>query len=134
MRFARVYLRVMGVMSLFFGFVYLLAPALMTDPTGFGPLGPSAVTDVRATYGGFQIGSGLFLLWAAAEPGRVRLALVLFALTVGAVALSRLTGILIDASANPFLLFALGTEITLTIVTFVALARLPKLSSAESMA
>src|SRR5262245_9121970 len=134
MSFARTYLRIVGAMTLFFGLVYLLAPERMTDPTGFGPLGPSALTDVRATYGGLQIGFGLFLLWAAAEVGRVRLALVLLALTIGAVASCRLTGILIDASANGILVAALVTEIALTAITFVALNRLPKASPAGSAA
>jgi hypothetical protein len=121
-------------MTLFFGLVYLLAPERMTDPTGFGPLGPSALTDVRATYGGFQIGSGLFLLWAAAEAGRMPLALVLLALTIGAVALARLTGILIDGSPNDFLLAALATEIALTAITLFVLRRLPRVSPAGGAA
>jgi len=134
MSFARAYLRVVGVMTFFFGLVYLLAPERMTDPTGFGPLAPSALTDVRATYGGLQIGWGLFLLWAAADVGRVRLALVLLVLTVGAVALSRLTGILIDSSANGILLGALATEVALTVVTLLVLNRLPKTSPVASAA
>lgn len=124
MSFARAYLRVVGVMGLFFGLVYLLAPEAMTHPTGFGPLGPNALTDVRATYGGLQIGAGLFLLWAAADAARVRIAVILQALTIGAVALCRLTGILIDGSPNSFLLSALVTEVAFTALALVALRRL----------
>jgi hypothetical protein len=134
MGFARIYLRVVGAMTVFFGLVYLFAPERMTDPTGFGPLGTNALTDVRATYGGFQIGSGLFLLWAAAEVGRVRLALVLLALTIGAVGSSRLIGFLVDGDPNGVLLAALATEIALTAITVVVLRRLPKTSVAESRA
>lgn len=63
-----------------------------------------------------------------------RAALVLLGLSIGAVALSRLTGILIDASANGILLGALATEIALTAIAFVALRRLPKVSLAGSAA
>ena len=72
MAFARIYLRLMGAMSLFFGLVYLLAPESMTAPTGFGALSPGALTDVRATYGGFQLGSGAFLLGMMSELIRLR--------------------------------------------------------------
>jgi hypothetical protein len=113
-------------MTLVFGLLYLLAPTTMTDPTGFGPLGPSATTDVRATYGGLQIGLGLFLLWAAAEDARVRLALVLQVLTIGAVALSRALGILLDGEATGVLLGALAFEVLLTIAAIALLRRVPQ--------
>ena len=124
MGFARAYLYFFAAVGLIFGFWYLLAPASLTDPTGFGPLGPNALTDVRATYGGFQIGSGLFLLWAAADPARVRVALVLQALTIGAIGSCRLVGIAIDGSPNGFLLSALASEITFTAIGLFALRRL----------
>ena len=124
MRFARAYLYFVAVMGLFFGLWYLIAPAGMTDPTGFGPLGPNALTDVRATYGGFQIGLGLFTLWTAADPARVRTGLLLQALTIGAIASCRLTGFAIDGSPNGFLQSAIVTEITLTAIAAFALRRL----------
>jgi uncharacterized protein DUF4345 len=125
MRFARAYLYFVGVIGLLFGLWYLIAPTGMTDPTGFGPLGPNALTDVRATYGGFQIGSGLFLLWAAADDARVRTALVLQALTIGAIGSCRLIGFAIDGSPNGFLISAIVTEATFTALALFALRRLP---------
>ena len=126
MRFARAYLIFFAAMGLFFGLWYLIAPTGLTDPTGFGPLGPNALTDVRATYGGFQIGAGLFLLWAVADPARVRTALVLQTLTIGAIASCRLVGIAIDGSPNAFLLSALASEIVFTAVGLFALSRTPR--------
>jgi hypothetical protein len=125
MSLARTYLRILGAMTLFFGLLYLFAPTTMTDPTGFGALGPSATTDVRATYGGLQIGLGLFLLWAAAEDARVRLALVLQVLTIGAVGSSRALGILLDGEATGVLIGALVFEVLLTIAAIALLRRLP---------
>ena len=123
MRFARAYLYFVGVMGLFFGFWYLIAPAGMTDPTGFGPLGPNALTDVRASYGGFQIGLGLFTLWTALDPARVRMGIALQALTIGAIASCRLVGFAIDGSPNGFLISAIVSEITLTALALFALRR-----------
>ena len=125
MGFARAYLYFVGAMGLVFGVWYLVAPTGLTDPTGFGPLGPNALTDVRATYGGFQIGSGLFLLWSAGAPARMRMALVLQALTIGAIGSCRLVGFAIDGSPNGFLISAIVTEITFTILAVIALRRLP---------
>ena len=125
MRFARAYLYFVGVMGLLFGFWYLIAPTALTDPTGFGPLGPNALTDVRATYGGFQIGSGLFLLWCGGDDARVRTALVLQALTIGAIGSCRLVGFAIDGSPNGFLISAIVTEVTFTALALFALRRLP---------
>ena len=125
MRFARAYLYFVGVMGLLFGIWYLIAPTGLTDPTGFGPLGPNALTDVRATYGGFQIGSGLFLLWCAGDDARVRTALVLQALTIGAIGSCRLVGFAIDGSPNGFLISAILTEVTFTALALFALRRLP---------
>jgi hypothetical protein len=129
MRFARIFLRVMGWMSLVFGFLYLFAPESMTDPTGFPALGPNALTDVRATYGGLQIGLGLFLLWAVREEVRVRPALVLQVLLIGAVALSRAFGIAVDGARSGVLVGALVTEISLTLLALVALGRLGRTST-----
>ena len=126
MRFARAYLYFVAVMGLVFGVWYLIAPATWTDPTGFGALGPNALTDVRATYGGFQIGLGLFTIWAAADPARVRMALVLQLLTIGAIAACRLTGFAIDGSPNDFLRSAIATELSMTAITALVLFRLPR--------
>jgi hypothetical protein len=124
MRVAQIYLILMGVMSLVFGVVYLFWPATMTDPMGFGVLAPAAVTDVRATYGGFQIGRGAFLLWCL-RPPRVRAGLLLMLLSVGAVAACRAIGLLIDGQVTSNLQGVLVFEVVLTVVTLVLLLRTP---------
>jgi hypothetical protein len=123
MGFARIYLLLIAAMSLVFGAIYFIAPAIMTDPTGFGVLAPAALTDVRATYGGFQLGSGLFLLWSAAQPERIRSALLLVVLTFAAVAICRGIGMLLDGQATSFLINGLITEVVLTLLALFALAR-----------
>ena len=124
MRFATIYLRIMGGFSVLFGLVYLIAPGGMTDAAGFGALAPGGVTDVRATYGGFQLGLGFFLLWAAAERSRVSMALVLVALSIGAVGSSRAIGLVLDGEPNPFHVMGLVTEVSLTALTLFALGKL----------
>ena len=123
MSFARMYLRIFGALTAVIGLVYLIAPEGLTDAAGFGTLAPGGLTDVRATYGGIQLGMGGFLLWAAADEARVRPALVLVMLSIGAVALSRAIGLAVDGSANPFHVSGLVTEITLTALSAFALRR-----------
>jgi len=123
MSFARTYLRIAGVFTLVFGVWYLLAPGFLLDAAGFEPVAPAGRTDVRATYGGFQLGLGAFLLWAAAEESRVRTALVLVVLSIGAVGLSRSVGLVLDGSPNPFHVAGLTTEISLTLLTVYAIRR-----------
>lgn len=118
MRIAQIYLVLMGAMSLVFGVVYLFWPAMMTDPMGFGALAPAAVTDVRATYGGFQIGMGAFLLWCL-NPARVRAGLLLVLLTIGAVAICRAVGLAIDGEVTANLQGVLVFELVLAVVTLV---------------
>lgn len=132
MALARIYLRIAGAVTVGFGLVYLFAPESMTDPAGFGAVGPGGLTDVRATYGGFQLGMGAFLLWAAAAPERVRGGLLLMALSIGAVGLSRAFGLALDGSLNPFHMSGLVTELSLTAFTLFALRGVPSSLAGEA--
>lgn len=130
MRIAQIYLILMVAMSLIFGVIYLVAPGSMIEPMGFGTLAPSALTDVRATYGGFQIGMGLFLLWCLA-PARVRTGLLMTLLSVGAVASCRGIGLIIDGAVTSVLKGTIIFEATLTVITLVLFLRAPAAAPAH---
>ncbi len=117
MSLTKSYLLVVGVLTILFGGIYLLMPSIMTEPAGFGPLRGSALTDIRATYGGFQIGMGAFLLWAAGAEDRMRAGLILIALSIGSLFLSRTLGVLMDGELSAFHMQGLAIESTLTAVT-----------------
>lgn len=117
MSLTKSYLLVVGVLTILFGVIYLFVPATMTDPAGFGPLRGSALTDIRATYGGFQIGMGAFLLWAAGAEDRMRAGLILIALSIGSLFLSRALGVLMDGELSAFHMQGLAIESTLTAIT-----------------
>lgn len=123
MNLAKVYLLGFGLFTLAFGFAYLLIPIAMTEPAGFGALSPAATTDVRATYGGFQIGIGVFLLWAAQAEDRFRGALLLTALSIGAVLMSRVLGLILDGEVNEFHISGLAVESVLTASAVFVLRR-----------
>ena len=123
MKIARLYLLGFGLLSVGFGLGYLFAPVALTEPAGFTMLSPSATTDVRATYGGFQIGLGAFLLWSALSADRHRSALLLTALSIGSVFVSRLLGVLIDGDLNDFHRAGLIFESSLTALTVYVLRK-----------
>jgi hypothetical protein len=125
MRGAKIYLVLMGVSTVLFGLGYLFAPMQMLAPMGFTELKPSALTDIRATYGGLQIGVGLFLLYCL-PPARMRTGLVFSVLSIAAVALSRVTGLALDRDITQTLQYTAGLEIGLAVVALVLLLRLPR--------
>jgi hypothetical protein len=124
MRAAKIYLILMAIMSVGFGVVYLFWPLSMTDPMGFGPLAPPALTDVRATYGGFQIGTGLFMLFCL-RPERLRLGMLLALLSVTAIALSRAVGLLLDGDFTDVLKGTLAFEVVLAVISLIIFLRTP---------
>lgn len=126
MRAAKIYLILLGIMSVVFGVIYLIAPSSMTDPMGFGILAPSALTDVRATYGGFQIGMGIFMLWCCIGSGRLYTAMFFALVSVAAIAISRAIGLAIDGDPIDVLKYTLAFEVVLTVVSLVIFLRTPK--------
>lgn len=129
MLFARIFLFLMAAMSVVFGLIYLFLPYSMTSPMGFGVLTPAALTDVRATYGGFQIGMGLFLFWCL-NPLRVHTGLLLTLLTIGFVFGCRVIGVLIDGDLTETLKGVLVFEGVLTLLTLVLFLRRPAVAAA----
>ena len=94
-----------------FGVFYLVSPATLTVSAGISS-DASGLTDVRATYGGFQIGIAMFLAWCTRA--HVSLALLLTTFVIGAVLLSRVVGLLMDGSLTSFHLGALTFEVPTT--------------------
>jgi hypothetical protein len=111
--FVRHFLRAVAALLMLFGAIYVWDPSRMAGDVGilFDAVG---ATDVRATYGGIQIGFALFLLWAARRPERQHTALVATALILGCVAATRVLGPLLGDGWAPFHTFALVFEITVT--------------------
>jgi hypothetical protein len=124
MRWVRPYLVLFGIATAALGLIYAVAPDLFTDPTGFGELVAEAKTDLRATYGGFQIGLGALLVWSGLDDARHRTGLLLISVLVSAVALARAYGIVVDDAATPGMVGALTFEVTVSAVSWFALSRL----------
>jgi hypothetical protein len=124
MGFVRPYLRIVGVFIALAGLGYAIAPVAFTDAAGFGHILAGGVTDVRATYGGLQLGLGAFLIWAASEQVRAQAALYLLVFSVPTVGVLRALGILIDGVPSAFHFGGLFFEVSLTLLTLYGIARL----------
>lgn len=122
MLFARILLTVQGVALMGFGLAYFIKPQEMANLTGMLLMAPAAVTDVRAYYGGLQLGLGVFMLLALARLDLLRPALSLLVLIYAAVALGRLSGLWLDGGEQQtFNLYAMIFEILSSILAFLAL-------------
>ena len=88
---------VVAAIFLVTGLTCVVWPASLTQSAGISA-DTSGLTDIRANYGGFQLGFGLFLAWCARS--RVSMALLLMTLVMGAVLLSRVTGLFTDGSGR----------------------------------
>jgi len=110
---SRITLWLGGLGFLGFGVACLLAPLQVLAAAGVTLSGAVAATEVRAFYGGLEIGLGLCLLLAALRSQHRQAGLFLCLAAYGGIGLVRAAGMAIDSVATPFLWFALATELTL---------------------
>jgi len=122
LKIARIYLWIGLVASVVFGAAYLVAPGPVTRFAGIDHATPAGLTDLRATYAGFQLGMAALLGWCLRDPSRYAAGLVAFACAVGAVGLSRLLGLLVDGFSAEMAI-ATAIEIAMTSFAIFALAR-----------
>lgn len=61
-RLSQVVLVLAGLMYLIFGVIFLIGPVGAGKVAGFEPIGHSGRTEIRAFYGGMELGIGGFLL------------------------------------------------------------------------
>lgn len=83
------------------GAAFLLAPGTMATFVDVRLASATADADVRAVYGGLQLGCALFLLWAAADPARCRAGLVAQLALYGGLALARLPSYALAGLPSP---------------------------------
>lgn len=124
MAFPRLVLGLSAFIYAAFGAAFLVAPVPMAATVGIQLPEPSAVIDVRATYGGFELGLAAFLTWCLAAPERLRTGLMAAALTVAGFAVARLIGIPIDGAPRQAIFVALALEVTGVVLSVLALWQL----------
>ncbi|MCO5168882.1 MAG: DUF4345 domain-containing protein [Planctomycetes bacterium] len=102
---------------------------LLVAPQALGQVGvelptPAARAEIRAFYGGLELGLAAFFAVAAARPAWFAPGLLAQALGLGGVVLGRLTGVVVDGATDPLLLALMGAEAAGCALGVVALVRL----------
>ena len=108
----------MWVLSVAFvavGLAFMIAPGTFADlSTGESPRLASAVTDMRAVSGGVALGLGLFLGLCATRTDWVTPGLMLGALVLASMPVSRIIGFIVDGGVT-------GTQVALAAFEAVAM-------------
>jgi hypothetical protein len=120
MRLARVSLILAAVAYAGFGVVTLAAPWTL-GMLGIELIRPAAETEIRAFYGGLELGMAVFLARAAADPAWFRPALFAQTATLGGVVAARVLGMAIDGGIEPLTVLLGAAEATGALVGFIAL-------------
>jgi hypothetical protein len=123
--FATLVLWAAGLGFLGFGLWLLLDPVGALGPLGIEAAAPAARTELRAFYGGLELGLGLWLL-AASRSERLRRGALWLVLAVNAgIATARLFGLVVDGEWIPFFTAALAWELGFAALAGLALRLIP---------
>lgn len=107
--------------------VYFLAdpgPALLSVGITLSP--GSGATEARAMYGGYELGTGAFLLACRREPGWARAGLVLTILVLGGLGMTRLVAGSLSGGLTPLMWGLFATELVGVAANVWALSRAPR--------
>ncbi|KRW62879.1 DUF4345 family protein [Pseudomonas sp. TTU2014-080ASC] len=122
MLFARLVLIIQLLVLLGLGLAYFVRPHEMVNYSGMLLMSTAAATDVRAFYGGMQIGLAAFIGLSLTSAQLMRAALILLVLIDSSLALARIGGLWLDGGAQQtFNLYALVLEITGAVFSYLAL-------------
>ena len=123
---------VLGITAVIFGVIgvgFLWAPVEWAQAIDVVVTTPLGRTDVRATYGGFVLATGVFLAVAAMRRAWMRPGLAGCALFLGGFAAGRLVGLLAEGAMDGLMWFFLAAEVGGTVAALIALRRLPALDA-----
>jgi len=118
-RLVKLFLILCALAFIYIGLATFHDPLAALAPVEITSNSVSALNELRANYGGLQIGIGLLLLIGALLPSMTRPALLVQALLVGGLAAGRLISIGLDGLPNGFVLMLLALESTIALLSAV---------------
>ncbi|MBK8249955.1 MAG: DUF4345 domain-containing protein [Gemmatimonadetes bacterium] len=108
---ARFTLGITGLIFVVIGVGFIAVPVSWAESVGIVLPTAMARTDLRATYGGFDLAFGLFLAACAHRPAWHAPGLYAAALALGGFGLTRLAGHVLDGPLDPFMWKLLAFEL-----------------------
>jgi hypothetical protein len=122
MKLPVIWLWIVCILFVGFGVGFIVMPAELAElVTGAAPHEPSAIIDMRATYGGVALGVGLFIGLCARRSEWLRAGLVAALLTSACLGAARFLGIVVDGSPNAFMVVFLLSEVASVALSAIAL-------------
>jgi Domain of unknown function (DUF4345) len=113
-------LAIAGLGFIGFGIAFLFWPDALLTGIGIQASSTQASIEIRAMYGGLELGLGIFLLSCLAT-ARQRTGLWLSLASYGGLGLARLASMLLLGASSPFLVFALVWEGVVAALALLAL-------------
>ena len=121
----RIPVRLFGISGIVFGaclmgglgVLFLVQPEALRDRVGISPNTPSALVEIRSTYGGLHVGIALFLLTCAARESMRRTGLLFCGLAFAGAGLARTAGILEFQATDSDQVVTASLEIAFSIIT-----------------
>jgi hypothetical protein len=116
---AKIVLALSGAVFVGIGVMFLAFPERMVPNVSIVAPPGTALTDVRAVYGGLDAAIGVFLLYCLAQ-SQVRIGLLAGLLTLGGLACGRVLGIALDGQQAPITYYLLTSEVLGAVICGVA--------------
>ncbi len=118
---AQLFLMLAALLFAGFGLASLFQPERIAGMVGIRPSTTAGRSEIRAVYGGLELGLGAFLVYCALDAQRLELGLLLVVLTYGAAAVGRMIGIALDRPVEAVTRRILVAEVAFAIVGSVLL-------------
>ncbi len=103
-----------------FGVAFLIQPAERIASVGLTPTSATALTELRAYYGAYEIAVAVFLLLGALLPAWRIPALGFLAIAAGALVCGRALGLMLDGGPQPLTVKLLASEVVICLLAAIA--------------
>lgn len=126
MLIARLILALNSLGFTLFGLLFLFWPEAMIAKVGLQATAPAALIDIRATYGGMELGIAAMLGYCAVSIGGTAFGLFAATFAFAGLAIGRLVAIVLSGGASGFTWFLFTLEASSLILDVYALQRLKR--------
>lgn len=121
MQLSKTVLLIAGFIYAVLGFSFLFSPIRMGETILLSVSSAAAATELRAIYGGLELGFGVFLLYCGSHAGTLLSGLVAMTMVTGGILLGRVTGIFLDGSPAKVTLVSMIVELFGTVAGILVL-------------